>query len=189
MVDEKQLIDSLRSGSEQAFNTVYEMYAGRLLSFCFSYTKSWEDAEEIVQATFLKLWQTRKEIRTNISLKTLLFKTAHHRVIDLFRKRVNSVAFEDYMDCRAEDTNIQKSLEYDQYLNMVEQWLHDLPPAQQRIFRLSRFDGLSNKEIAERLAISEKTVKNQISLATKHLRQMMNKVKNLLVLVCFHFFV
>lgn len=170
-MDEEKVIERLSEGSEQALGIAYDMYARQLLSYAFSYTKSKEDSEEIVQDAFLSLWTHRGSLRNRESLRPFLFTSVRHRIIDLLRQRVKSVVFEDYM-LSSDSLSMQDGgVDFDEYMSIVRRSMSQLPPAQRRILQLSKFEGKSNREIAEALSLSEKTVKNQLSLGNKALRE------------------
>ena len=183
MMNESILIAELRAGSEKAFGQAYDLYAPDLLDYCFSYTKSREDSEEIVQDTFLCLWKDSSDIRNTETLKPFLYTIAHRRIIDFIRKRMRSVAFEDYVLSSSHLSYDGGVVDFDQYIKVVKQSADLLPPSQKRVFLLSRLEGLSNQEIARRLSISEKTVKNQLSLGSKAMRVILKRF-----LLLFNFF-
>lgn len=174
-MNEEKLIERLSCGSEEALASAYDLYVRQLLSYAFSYTKSKEDSEEIVQDAFLSLWMHRGELRDRESLRPFLFTVVRHRVIDLLRQRVKSVVFEDYLLSSNRLSTQDGCMDFDEYLELVRQSIGQLPPAQRRILRMSKFEGKSNREIAEALSVSEKTVKNQLSLGNKALRAVIKR--------------
>ena len=174
---EHTLIAELKRGSKEAFDRIYKLYAGRLLAYCVHYTKSREDAEEIVQDVFVALWNSRETIRQEETLHSLLFTISKHRVINAYRSTLNSPVYEDYVDYQNELSGEDcDRVEYEQYVKIVKDAIRRLPSTQQRVITLSRFSQLSNKEIAERLSLSEQTVKNQLSVGLKTLRELLAKV-------------
>lgn len=178
---ERLLIHSLKLGSTIAFDRIYQMYAKRLYAYSLQFTKSAEDAEEIVQDVFTKLWINREGIKQEDSLKSLLFTIAKHLLINAFRSKVNQQIYEDYVEYANElSTNdTTNRIEYNEFLKAVEQNIATLPNTQQKVIKLSRFEHLSNKEIAERMQLSEQTVKNQLSVGLKLLKE---KLRNFLVI-------
>lgn len=181
--NEHLLIADLKKGSKEAFDEIYRLYAGRLLSYCTQYTKCREDAEEIVQDVFVALWNSRQTIRQEETLRSLLFTISKHRVINAYRSTLNSPVYEDYVDYQNElpAGEDYHRLEYEQYVRIVKDAIRRLPSTQQRVITLSRFSQLSNKEIAEHLSLSEQTVKNQLSIGLKTLRELLAKVLVLFV--------
>lgn len=181
--NEHLLIADLKKGSKEAFDEIYRLYAGRLLAYCTQYTKCREDAEEIVQDVFVALWNSRQTIRQEETLRSLLFTISKHRVINAYRFTLNSPVYEDYVDYQNElpAGEDYHRLEYEQYVRIVKDAIRRLPSTQQRVITLSRFSQLSNKEIAEHLSLSEQTVKNQLSIGLKTLRELLAKVLVLFV--------
>lgn len=181
--NEHLLIADLKKGSKEAFDEIYRLYAGRLMAYCTQYTKCREDAEEIVQDVFVALWNSRQTIRQEETLRSLLFTISKHRVINAYRSTLNSPVYEDYVDYQNElpAGEDYHRLEYEQYVRIVKDAIRRLPSTQQRVITLSRFSQLSNKEIAEHLSLSEQTVKNQLSIGLKTLRELLAKVLVLFV--------
>ena len=98
-------IKKLRKGSYEAFDTLYNMYADSLYGFALLHTKSAVQAEDIVQETFLKLWNIRASLSVEGSFKSMLFTIAKNHVIDAFRRQINRPEFEDYIRF-CEDENL-----------------------------------------------------------------------------------
>lgn len=173
-----------------AFDSLYQMYAHRLYAFCKTYTKQSDDAKDIVQEAFLHLWQVRESIRAEASLQSLLFTMVRNRALNYLAARVNSPVFEDYVDYANElavDADGDRRMEYTEFMHKVDDEVEQLPASQRNIFRLSRFECLSNKEIAERLSLSEQTVKNQLTKALKQLRERLGSADRLLPLFILSF--
>jgi RNA polymerase sigma-70 factor (family 1) len=172
-IAEEALIRELKNNSIKAFDGIYQMYAKRLYCFCLQYTKSVEDSEEIVQDVFLKLWNIRNHIRLEESVSALLFTIAKNHLINASRTRINSPIYEDYVAHQESLTtnDVMQHIEYEEFVRKLKRAMSKLPKSQQEILRLSKFEQLSNKEVAKKLSLSEQTVKNQLSLGLKVLRQ------------------
>ena len=166
---EERLISALKLGSGKAFDSIYQMYSKRLYAYCLQFTKSPEESEEIVQDVFVKLWQNRTLIRQNETLRSLLFIMAKHQLINAYRSKVNHPVYEEFIDYKdtlsVEDAHTR--LEYNEFKQAFQKAIDSLPDTQRKVISLSRIHQLSNKEIAEKLSLSEQTVKNQISLGLK----------------------
>lgn len=183
---ETDLIIDLQKGSVKAFNAIYELYARRLYRFVWKYTKSRQNAEEIVEDTFVWVWNNRDSIKQEPSLKPLLFLKTKHLLINAYRKVVNSPIYEDYMDYldhNGNDTAADSPMEYDEFMKQLDECISQLPKAQQQIIRLSKFEQLANKDIAEQLNYSEQTVKNQLSMGLKQLKSLLQKKGNYLLIL------
>lgn len=163
-------VNSWKSGSTESFNCIYRLYYRRLEAFLYGIVGSRTESEELVQDVFLKLWNNREKIDISRSVDAYIFTIARHHAFNHLRARHSHVMID-------EDVNLVASTETDQGLLVkeleasIQAALLELPHQRQRVFRLSRVEGLPNSEIARRLSISVKTVENHITLALKSLRQ------------------
>lgn len=176
--NEPQLIFSLKNGSYKAFERIYQLYAKRLFAYCMQFTKSQEESEEIVQDVFMRLWSNRTKIRQENTLRSLLFIMTKHYLINAFRTKVNQPEFEEYVHYRNELSVDETSqhLEYEEFIAKFHAILKTLPETQQKVITLSKIEQLTNKEIAEKLSLSEQTVKNQLSLGLKFLKEKLENI-------------
>jgi len=148
------------------------------------FTKSSEEAEDIVHDVFVKLWVNCMNIRQDETLRSLLFIMAKHLLINAYRSKLNSKVYEEYIiysdKCTVDDTSYR--LEYDEFVKQFRKAIKKLSLTQQKVVVLSRIKQLSNKEIAEKLSLSEQTVKNQLSVGLKALREKFGKLLMLFIL-------
>lgn len=184
VTNEIQYIKELRNGSYQAFTVIYEAYADRLYSFVLKQLKNRSLTQDIVQDTFLRLWDNREQLNSLGNLQALLFTIARHQVIDHFRKQVNELQFEDFMEyCEnsAADASPEDILLYDEFTQQLKKSKGILSQRECEIYELSREKNIPIKEIAEQLNLSEQTVKNYLTSALKLIRSELLKY-NLLFL-------
>jgi RNA polymerase sigma-70 factor (ECF subfamily) len=174
---EEALIRLLKQDSQWAFNHLYQLYAHRLLAFAMEYCHQHETAEEIVQDTFIWIWNHRHDIKQEKTLFNLIFIKTRHLLINAYRATVNSPRFEDYVEYsnRLGTEHVDSQLEYDEFVRIIEQGLKQLPPTQQRVIRLSRLEQKSIKEIAASLNMKEQSVRNQLSLGLKQLMSLISR--------------
>jgi RNA polymerase sigma factor (sigma-70 family) len=171
MVD--ALLQSLKLGDRESFHTLYFMHHARLYQYVFKYTRSAWLAEETVQLSFVKIWETKENLSLSYSFSTQLFRVAKSILIDLLRKE--AVRGVKSVSAHKEIENIG-SLEYipaesKEALNYALRIINDMPPVQRRVFSYSRIDDLSHKEIAQKMSISTKTVETHITRALKYLKK------------------
>lgn len=176
--NEPQLIFSLKNGSYKAFERIYQLYAKRLFAYSMQFTKSQEESEEIVQDVFMRLWTNRTKIRQENTLRSLLYIMTKHYLINAFRTKINQPEFEEYVHYRNELSVDETSqlLEYEEFIAKFHAILKTLPETQQKVITLSKIEQLTNKEIAEKLSLSEQTVKNQLSLGLKFLKEKLENI-------------
>ncbi len=173
--NEKLLLRQLKAGSEQAYETLYELYHKRLYSFAFKYLKSRELSEDAVHDTFIKLWENRKTITSNV--KGYLFTTARNHVLNMIRnhkrKVMKHVQLEQRKTMAANRT--EEVILYSEYQKILLRGLNELPEGKREIFQLKSVQGLSNREIAENLDISVNTVKSQYYEASRFIKEYLSE--------------
>ena len=172
----QELGKRIKKGELEAFDLVYKKYSQRLYGFAFSMLKNKEDAKEIVQETFLKLWSHRTKINSSYSFKSFLFSISFNITIDLLRRRTQNTEFKNYLRTHfnGESSRTDELVQYRELTEVLEQLIDDLPAQRRKIYQMSREEGLSHKEIAEKLGITVKTVENHLNLALKYFRKKMD---------------
>ncbi len=168
-----ELVKLLKKGDMSAFDIIYKKYSRRLYGFVFRYVKQEVDTEEIVQEVFVKIWQNRDKINVYSSFESFLFTIAHNETINLLKKRATEQKYVEHVKSLQqieESYEIANEIHYKELEQKFHGLLDELSPRQKEIFKLSREDGLSHKEIAERLGISSNTVKNHLVTALSFLK-------------------
>nr|WP_321411964.1 RNA polymerase sigma-70 factor [uncultured Carboxylicivirga sp.] len=182
------LVDKLHGGDMDAFDLIFDKYGNRLFAFAISYLKSKEEAEELVQDVFLKLWENKSKLKKESSLKSYLFTIAYHKMCNLFRQKQQHDKYILSEEYKKEGTiNLEEQIEFKETLNEIDKIIDLLPQRQKQIFIKSRKEGKSSREIAEELQISPATVDNQISTALKFLRKHIPEANLGLILYYFLF--
>lgn len=155
----------IQQDDKVAFYQLYESYSKRLYGFVLRFLKQEDDAEEIVQEVFVKIWESRKKIDAYSSFESYIFTIAYNATISLLRKRITESKYLEHLkSVQFEDTpDIIGEIQYKELNEKIHSLLDELTPRQKEIFLLSREAGLSHKEIAEKLDISVLTVKKHIT--------------------------
>jgi RNA polymerase sigma-70 factor (ECF subfamily) len=171
--DERELIHRLAKDEEAAFAEIYKRYAESLAGFAASKLFCLEDAQDVIHDIFVKLWTDRKEIKISSNLKTYLFTIARYRIIDKIRQNITREDYAAMLQSLTQvyEPNVEQQLAVKELKRTIEQSLDELSPNVKRVYCLSREENLSTLEIAQKLGLSEQTVKNQLSTALKHLKQ------------------
>jgi RNA polymerase sigma-70 factor (family 1) len=180
--NESQLVKSLSKGEIFAFNTLYHEYSNRLYRFALGYLKSEEEAEELVQEVFFKIWEKRKDLKEELSFKSFLFTIAFNLIRKHFRTK--AMISEYFRTLRRDDSDLvtSQNIICDSLNQYISGLVDRLPERRKEIFLKSRFEGLSIKEIAETLKINHKTVENQLTAALKFIRSNVNRESTAIVL-------
>lgn len=184
-----ELVQNLQKGDVEAFDQVYEKYAGNLYGFILKYLKSTDETEELVQSVFLKVWENQKTLRKESSFKSYLFTIAYNEICNIFRRRSHLQKFigEQLIDSSQTSNETEELIDYNSIRERVEQIVSKLPERQRTIFLKSREDGKSNREIAIELGLSSGTVDNYISGSLKFIRSNLSD-KNFSALLLFSLF-
>lgn len=169
---ERELIASLKLGNEDAFTALYKMYWPKVYNFSRLYLTSVSEVEEIVQEVFVKVWEARLFLREDDSFKGLLFIITRNIIFNQFRKSFNENAYKmTVLNSANTEYDIQEEMEASDLQAYIKTLISELPPRQKEVFKMSREQHLSYKEISMHLSISEKTVERHINEALKYLRK------------------
>ncbi|MCS4227049.1 RNA polymerase sigma factor [Sphingobacterium sp. BIGb0165] len=174
-LSDKELFDIVREGNTQAFSVLFDRYADILLSFVLKRIGSITDAEDILQEVFTSLWNRRYKIEIEESIYPYLFKAAKYEVIDWMARDQKRISYFERLVFPLTNepvgaSNSDEKLMVKELSFLLDNEVAKMPSTMQSAFNLSRIEGLSIKEIAFRLSISEQTVKNNISLALSRLK-------------------
>lgn len=167
-LSDEELLKKLAHDDRQAFHVIYTRYARRLFDFACRKVVS-EVAEEIVQEIFIRLWQKPDTAINNLS--AYLFAAVRYGLLNHFRDELIKEKFVAHSLQQAQYEHFHDENLIEELQQAVQQAIAALPEKTQVVFHLSRFEGLSHKEIARQLSLSEKSVEYHISQAIKQLRQ------------------
>lgn len=178
MHDEVNELIALKKGSEKAFEVIYRRYAGKLYNFVM--TLSHGDryiSEEIVQSTFMKLWEVREQVDPEKSVHSYLSVIAKNMLLNKLQRQTTEYLYQEFIlrEQPASDTTTEKEIDRKWLADFVDELIDQLPPSRKKIFILSRKDDLSTRQIAEIMHISVSTVETQLSLAIRFMRRELEK--------------
>jgi RNA polymerase sigma-70 factor (family 1) len=191
---DEQLIASLRNGDAGAFTQIYERYWGKVLAYTMRAIRRQPDAEDIVQELFVSIWRRRHELDIERALSTYLYNSARYLAIRHIEK--NST-YSDYLQRLALRIAVEEGMVpgveaeiFGRELGeQIDRLILQLPEKMQEVFILSRRHHLSYKEIADRLSISEETVRKQVYKSLQILRNRLGPLPaGILICVTAHFF-
>ena len=172
LYNEKQLLLKISEGDGDAFQHLFDRYYGVIYSASFRYLKVHELAEDMAQASFLKIWEKRNNLSHVERFDHYLFRIAHNEMADHFRKNSKrDKHIQRIQELFEEETGSPEELLISkQKRTLIADVISGLPPQQQTAYKLSRDEGLSYQEIAERMQLSINTIKVHISQALKSLK-------------------
>lgn len=168
---ERVKIEALCSGDHKAFEAIFIAYFQRIEIFINGIIKSDGDAQELAQDVFVKLWTTRDQIDPAKSLNAYIYTIARNNAFNFLKhKTVKQSYLDDYQLPNGGDTPEEICFAREIGL-LVDMTVSQMPVRRQRIYTMSRSEGISNDDIAVQLNISRKTVDNQISIALREIRK------------------
>lgn len=167
---DKEIIRALGNGNSNAFQQVFNDCYESLCQYAFTILKDMDEAEDMVQSTFIKIWENRENLDIKYTLKAYLFKAVYHKCINQLEHRAIKLKYQDH-GVRVHSSQVQHPEVFPNELeDNIKKAIGKLPPQCRIIFMMSRYDELRYSEIAQKLNISVNTIENQISKALKILR-------------------
>lgn len=184
-VADTDILLRLKQGDEKAFEAVYWKYSSWVYNFIHSLLYDKSLAEDLTQTVFLKIWEKRAIIDPELGFDSYLFAIARNLVYKETEHRLQSEQFHVALNDHsvATDSLTEDNIDAESLREYIDTLIEQLPSARKEIFQLSRRQHLSNKEIASRLSISEKTVETQLYRALRFIKQKLSEDTNLVVLI------
>ncbi|HWW41944.1 RNA polymerase sigma-70 factor [Pedobacter sp.] len=167
---DEELILLLNQSDERALVEIYDRYWNKLLAQARWDLRDEADAEDCIQELFIKLWNCRTGLTLRYKLSTYLYRAVKNQTINMLAKRNskrNNIVFEEATGIEIFAPSADSSLLEKEMLQILEAAIDSLPEKCSKIYRMSRIDGQSNKEIARQLDVAEKTVEGHITRAIK----------------------
>lgn len=162
-----ELWDLLKSGNRLAFDTIWYRYSPKLLNHAYNKTRDREDARDIVQETFITLWEKKETLQIKTTLKGFLYTSIRNKILN---KLLHEAVRDKYLASLLQFINdgiyeTDHKIREQQLKDQIELEILELPAKMREVFEMSRNLHLSHREISEMLGISEKTVSRHISSA------------------------
>ena len=162
------LLNRIAGGDNEAYRTLFEMFFPKVKVFLMKFLKDDVAAEDIAQDIFVKIWDYRETLPDIRSFNTYIYRMTRNAALNHLRSSrtfldISKMSILDDKDIETEYYTKEKEL-------LIRLAVEQMPPQRQRIFKMSREQGLSNDDIAQKLGITKKTVENNLTLALKDLR-------------------
>ena len=174
MLISQDLIEELTEGNQEAFRTVFKATYPQVRAFSKGFTKNDTDADDIAQQVFIKLW-TKRAILANVrNFETYLYTITKNTVLNhMASQKAFMVDISDVRNLSTENTSPLEQIEASDLQLLIDMTVENMPPQRQAVYKLSRVEGLSNDQIAERLGLQKKTVENHLNLALGEIRKVL----------------
>jgi RNA polymerase sigma-70 factor, ECF subfamily len=181
---DQDLLSLVRKDDVEFLKILFRLYYDRLCMYALTFVKIPDIAEEVVQETFVRLWENREEIRINHSIRAYIYRSVHNNCINYLKKCevlrrhskevADEIIYHNEIALRNFDNEILDKLVAEETEKKLERALEELPPQARKIFIMSRFDQKSYDEIASALKISVNTVKTQMRRTLARLKELFN---------------
>ena len=176
-ISDNLLVARIRHNDKDAFKSLYNRYNKKIYFFSLKYLKNNVEAEELVQSVFINVWENRESLDATIFVKNYIYKAAINYIYNYLKKKAISARFVESEINKGEKLS---NLTYEEvFFHDLERSINSivktLPFQQQKIFLLSRSEGLTHKEIAGKLDLSERTVENQMYRALKTIKNILKE--------------
>jgi RNA polymerase sigma-70 factor, ECF subfamily len=173
MIRDTEIIGRIRNGDAGQFESLFRSSYVSLVRYARNLIKDHDDAEEIVQDLFVRIWQDKEKLNIESSLNGYLFRSVHNRCLHYIEHKKVVERHAEEMEYRQSESTESPSdiLNYNELQEKVARILERLPERCGKIFTMSRFEGLKYSEIAEKLAVSVKTVEANMGRALKEFRK------------------
>lgn len=171
---DSELFEELKKDNKMAFSILFDRYSDILFRFIQKRIESIPDVEDIIQEVFISMWNRRSKIEVSDSIYPYLFKAAKYEMIDWLIKSEKRNRHLDYLEINKDQyligTTSEDELIAKELAKLLENEMSRMPDTMRSIFRLSRSEDMSIKDIANQLSLSEQTVKNNVSMALNRLK-------------------
>ena len=183
-----QLVSKLSQGDDASFQRLYEIFAKKIYHTSLKMNLVPEEAEEIVQEVFLKIWKYRNRLDPDRSINAYMLAIVKSLVLEKVRKNTRFIAFQRYQIHIEEAKTIggpEEQFIFDEFHELSMELIENLPAAQKEVFKLKHFENQSVEEISKKLNVSRRTVENQIFRSTKYLKEGLKKLEIVGIFLCF----
>lgn len=173
MSETKTIVTKFKAGDAAAFDAIYNIYSQKLYRFALGLTKDHDSAGEIVQEVFVALWEKRNQVDVTFNFENYIYTIAQNSIRKFFRKRSMENRVKDFMLNNSPEVieDADASLIYNELLELANKTIEKLPPKRKTVYKLSKLEDMTIKEIANRLDISTRTAENQLARALKYLKE------------------
>lgn len=178
MSNDSELLEAIAAGNENAFKLLFEKHRQKIFNYLLKITKSKQIAEEILLDVFLKIWMVREMLHEVRNMDGFLHKIAYNKAMNFFRISAKDANLQKIVALgltEAKALNADHKMIEGEYNDLLVKALSQLSPRRRMIFDLSRTEGFTHEQIADRLRISRHTVRNTITETLKGIRHYLNK--------------
>lgn len=176
MITEK-ILNEFRAGNKAAYNEIYKSYAFGMYGICLRYICCQDDAQDVLQEAFIKVYVHREKFQTNQSIGSWIKTITINTALTYIKQNYRFQLVENELKLDEIHVDLEESTEFKELQHKLLEILNQLPDGYRTVFNLYTIDNLTHKEIAEYLSISENTSKTQLFKAKKMIQHIIEKQK------------
>jgi RNA polymerase sigma-70 factor (ECF subfamily) len=181
----QDIVELFAKGDRLAFDALFRMHYRDLCRYAMFLSLSADDAEDLVQDIFFRLWEGRQNIKFETSPKSYLFTSVKNRVLNELKHQKVKLKYVQDEGISDAESELENDNHGDFRLSLLRDAIAQLPEKRREIFVLNKIEGIKYKDIAEKLGISVKTVENQMGEALKFLRGRFDNTEISIIAFCF----
>lgn len=174
---DKQTFEAIQTGNESAFEMIFRSYYKSLCQYAYSFLSDKDEAEEVVQATFISVWEKRQTLGIETSFKSYLYRMVRNACLNVIKHEKVKQQHASYQVAFGEVSreSVSQTILHAELESKIHEAMKALPEQCRLVFQLSRFEELKYSEIADQLQISIKTVENHMGKALKIMREQLKE--------------
>jgi len=184
----EELFDRIRLGDKFSFELLYRKYFEKMCSFANKFLQDNELATEVVNDVFMNVWNNRNKLDPNNMFQSYLFVSTKNRSLNELQRQKKESKFKEVITAtylEGQEMEVRDSLVIKEMEERIKKIIDELPPKCREIFLMSRYEDKKNREIAEELNISLKTVETQMTRALKVFRRELQEYMTVVLLTFF----
>lgn len=194
LTNEGEIIAKLKSGNIEVFEMLYKEMQPRLFAFARKFTNDPDSARDLVQEVFIDLWDKIADLQINSSVRAYLFSMVHNKCLNQIRSQKVHDKYASYTEIKLKESElfyfdaneaVHSSIFLKDIQQILDKGINQLPEGCREVFKMSRLEGLENKQIAEKLDLSVRTVENQIYRALRVLKESLSDYLMLFIAIFF----
>ncbi|HCA80317.1 MAG TPA: hypothetical protein DEP53_11360 [Bacteroidetes bacterium] len=175
---ERQLICDVQEGSHEAFRELVELHMQRVYDLAYGFVNDHDDAEDIAQEVFVKVYHSIKDFRQESGFSTWVYRIAANTSLDRVKQRKRSVArFVPMDESHLGMSSSSQASDHGEERALIERALHELPTLQRAVVMLRHLDGFSTRQVSDMLKCSEGTVKTHLHRGLKKMRKKLEHLR------------
>jgi len=172
-LNEKILVRELKKGNTRAYEQLFFHYYKKLYAFCFRITGSTQESEDLAQEVFISIWNCRENLDETRSFSGFIFKIARNKALNVIKHELSKQLYAQYVN-NEEAGKWNPEIEKSELVRLLTSSISSLTKKTREIFLLSREEGMTYKEIAEKLDITENVVDHEIRKALKSIKEFLS---------------